>query len=930
MTKCVLRKLAAAMAVLGFCFVAEGVRAGDSVVYSDVDAIGNAITINDTVPATAHPLYPTPVTRRLGDWNGNDVYLYNDITGTAITATVTGTATPTANSLNIDGNLGAATMILNTSGPLGITYGINMSGNAATLDIRSAVTAGSLQVGGSALTVNGGSLTLNSTDTESNFLGGTLTVTNNGVLNGGGSTGGIINLGSGATAAVMNVGTGAADNATLQSARIRNTSGYLNFNGNVAIDSNVNIESAGTTNFNTNLGTAANRLASLSVTGGGTNVNTGYTLYANSASVGNTGTLSVYGTMNANALSQSGALSTTNVAGTLYADSLAFGGGTMNVYAGANLAVNQAVAGAAGNLIMRGGDAAFANGIDFTGGALRSYAAGSAVAGNVGIGAGATLDTQLAGLTITGNLRLDGTYAPGASSSGVVMAVVQGGTVTINQTTAKVEMSQVEKLFNAGQTAPLQILQGTMANAYAGTAATLKWRYVINGAAGGDGLYVTSRTLLSLDESYNDLLAKWDQHPRVGNGNAHNLITRDFFRVIYGAGEIIDGVGPVSQDDLSGSGLANARNLYGIGQYGLGYDALMLYNGSGLALMNQANLMASARVQQVIDTRNDRLRQEIKAIREACDAGVALTSERYDPRNEPMNRLWITGLNTTDETDAGAGFAGFKNHYTGVVLGYDKLCGDFVYGGAFAYTAGGFTDKSALIDATRIYNYAFDLYGTYYNSCGYFVTGTAGYSYSKNKLNSMRSLAAVADPGAEWAVVDGWNSARFGSDNWLASLKAGYDWEPVDYLTITPSIGIRYANTRNSGHTQHFTPEDGSPGYDTLNAGRVKNWSAVVPVEVAASYDIVGDEKQLLTVSGTLGYAYDMHGANATGVTGYDGLGMLGNVDIVGDKIGRNIFHLGLGLRYYYKRFEFGLDYDYYTRSKFSSQNVTATLGMGF
>lgn len=608
-----------------------------------------------------------------------------------------------------------------------------------------------------------------------------------------------------------------------------------------------------------------------------------------------------------------------------------FTGGTVNLQTGG--ALNAASTGndlsLRGTFNLNGGTASFADNVSWTGGKINVNVANAAIDMNNNkftLGAGGTLDASEGNLTLSNStgLTISGTYMAGYNGSDVTMVTSTGGsgTLTVNSQASIQMSSALQRYINSGgltSSGGEVLILDSDALTRSG-AQTLSWvagsyvyDYEVRQKSDGTwGLFVTNSTLRSSEEQYNALLNAWNS---VTDGNAAKLINRDFANVIIQSGNIVTGSG--NYDALSKSGKFNAEVLSSLSSPSTGsYDALMLYNGSGLGMVNQAVINSNYQIMKVLGQRNKHLRHELQVASDSLSSSYAYAA---DILNETAaNRVWAVGNYIHDNAGEDEGYMGYHYRATGVAFGYDRLFGNMTLGGAFSYTGGDFEDSSALENDSTINTYGFHLYGSYNSPTGWFANGSIGYGYSDDQIRDYRNLNGNL----------GWNTADYHTNSWMMAANVGYDLKPSDYLTVSASMGIAYQHAANSTHDQYFT--SGSLGGNTINAGNVKNHSTQLPLEVSVSYDVLGDDDQLLTFFGTVGYAYEFNNTGAEGRIAYGGLGNLGSVDIVSRQPGRHVLNLGLGAKYYYNQYEFGLSYDYTNRKKYNSHNIIGNFGIAF
>ncbi len=280
-----------------------------------------------------------------------------------------------------------------------------------------------------------------------------------------------------------------------------------------------------------------------------------------------------------------------------------------------------------------------------------------------------------------------------------------------------------------------------------------------------------------------------------------------------------------------------------------------------------------------------------------------------------MNRVWLAGLGQWVDTDARSGMNGYKYDSYGFMLGYDRAFGDnFVAGLSFGYTKGDYENKAMQSNDSDIDNYSVNGYLTYNHASGFFGTLMGGYVFSDNDI-------------AETNAAGRWKE-DFDSDTWYVGAKLGYDWRPTTNFHIIPSVGLSYVDARSEGHDR----VNETIAASTVNYGRAKYNTAILPVDLTVGYDIpvgaCGTSYVNVAVNGGYSYSFDADGADGSmflhglnGATGYS---------LKTRQNGHNTWNAGAGLRYVTERFEVGAKYDYYSRSSSDTHRVTAQFGIKF
>lgn len=296
----------------------------------------------------------------------------------------------------------------------------------------------------------------------------------------------------------------------------------------------------------------------------------------------------------------------------------------------------------------------------------------------------------------------------------------------------------------------------------------------------------------------------------------------------------------------------------------------------------------------------------------ACDSSDILNQNYF-------NRFWVRGMGYNDDASNRDGFSGYKYDPRGFMLGYDRaFCGGVIAGVSFAYTKGDYEDAFATGHDSQIKNYSFNGYLTWNHTSGFFTSLLGGYTRSNNDINEFygRYNRGV------WARED------YDGDTWYILGKMGYNIRPAANFMITPSVGLGYINTRDSGHSVAIN------GYDLFSYDRVKHGSGFIPVEVRAGYDIPVGCDSAINLTGKVGYTYNFNGDAATGSMRVLGLADAAANPMVFGATGReyshHVFNIGAGVGFTYKGFNISADYQYYKRKGLDAHRVGINAGIGF
>ena len=350
----------------------------------------------------------------------------------------------------------------------------------------------------------------------------------------------------------------------------------------------------------------------------------------------------------------------------------------------------------------------------------------------------------------------------------------------------------------------------------------------------------------------------------------------------------------------------NSGGVSGIMDRGL----LAAYNGS---VASGPIYVAQDTTRDLINTLHSRLDAYRKVQECATPEGFGTASalgsasvmnERY------LNRVWAGALGTWQNADKRKGFDGYKYNGAGVIMGYDRAVGAAIMGASVAYVEGDYKDKSAISHDSKIKQYAADVYATYNASSGFFATVMGGFNYGDNDIKEIR----------------GNNNTRadYNTYTWHAGAKVGYDIEPCDNFTITPSVGANFFYTRATSH--NFRLADQS----VLHYGSMKNNNIEIPVDVKVAYEIPMGEDKGLTLMANGGYAYNLNDKGVNGSLSLNGNGNVESYRAIGRKLGHHSWNAGLGVKYRMNQWDIGVKYDYQGRNNYHNQRIMGTVGYSF
>lgn len=334
-------------------------------------------------------------------------------------------------------------------------------------------------------------------------------------------------------------------------------------------------------------------------------------------------------------------------------------------------------------------------------------------------------------------------------------------------------------------------------------------------------------------------------------------------------------------------------------------------NGSNLSGVNYVAQDVARDIFTSLHSRLDAYRAV--AIDIASDTALGSLGSVDDILNDRyLNRIWAGGLGSWTNAKERKGFEGYKYDGKGVMLGYDRAFGAAILGIAGAYVEGDYEDKSASSHDSKIKNYAVNAYMTYNASSGFFATLSGGWVYSDNEIRERR--------GGYWANED------YHTNTWHAEAKLGYDIQPCDNWSISPSVGVNFIHAKGSAHDLDLEGVAGA----TRSYSSAKNHLVEIPVEIQAAYQVAISDVTNVTFMANGGYAYNLndHAVRGTSIT--NGIPGVEAAHIVGRKLGHSSWKAGVGVQVRHDNWDLGVKYDYYGRDKYRNHRLMGTIGYSF
>ncbi len=296
--------------------------------------------------------------------------------------------------------------------------------------------------------------------------------------------------------------------------------------------------------------------------------------------------------------------------------------------------------------------------------------------------------------------------------------------------------------------------------------------------------------------------------------------------------------------------------------------------------------------------------------------------------SEYVNRIWAGALGHWEDGDRRHGIDGYEYDSYGFILGYDRYFGcNLVAGVAFAYTTGDFEAKSAINDDSEMDNYSFQGYLSYNALNGIFATLMGGYTYTDND----NQWSAYEIVGGSNVVTR--HSEDYSTDSWNIGGKFGYDWTPIGNFVLTPSVGLNYVHASAKAHDRNSSR--GGAAWTASRMEKTKVDALLLPVEVAARYDVNFANGSRFAIEGNVGYSYNFKNDGGDASIIMNGIGQGPNsapvvLRSIGREQSRHTWNFGAGLRYHYNQFDIGVKYDYYLQSDTDAHRLMGTVGWSF
>ncbi|MFV9901855.1 MAG: autotransporter outer membrane beta-barrel domain-containing protein, partial [Rickettsia conorii subsp. raoultii] len=147
--------------------------------------------------------------------------------------------------------------------------------------------------------------------------------------------------------------------------------------------------------------------------------------------------------------------------------------------------------------------------------------------------------------------------------------------------------------------------------------------------------------------------------------------------------------------------------------------------------------------------------------------------------------------------------SGYKSNSTGGTVGFDSWVGDdFLLGVAYTRADTKVKQKNNNVgDKSKVQSNIYSLYGLYnVPNKNWFFEGIASYSDSKVKNYSQRNIALGRNLISYETAI-----GKYKSRSYTGQILASYSYLAPKAINLTPTVGIRYSDIRDSGYTETGT-----------------------------------------------------------------------------------------------------------------------------
>lgn len=263
--------------------------------------------------------------------------------------------------------------------------------------------------------------------------------------------------------------------------------------------------------------------------------------------------------------------------------------------------------------------------------------------------------------------------------------------------------------------------------------------------------------------------------------------------------------------------------------------------------------------------------------------------------------------------------SGYKSNSTGGTFGFDNLVGDdFLLGVAYTRADTKVKQKNNNVgDKSKIQSNIYSLYGLYkVPNKNWFFETIASYGDSKVKNYSQRNIASGRNLISYETAI-----GKYKSHSYTGQILAGYSYLAPKAINLTPTLGIRYSDIRDSGYTETGTT------FQNLIVKEKKYNTIEGFAGVRISKDINVENIVLIpAIYGMLDYNFkDKTPAIDARLQGMDSPFTTNSF-----KTAKASFNFGVGVTAKHQMMEYGVNYDANVANKYFAQQGSLKVRVNF
>jgi outer membrane autotransporter protein len=284
-----------------------------------------------------------------------------------------------------------------------------------------------------------------------------------------------------------------------------------------------------------------------------------------------------------------------------------------------------------------------------------------------------------------------------------------------------------------------------------------------------------------------------------------------------------------------------------------------------------------------------------------------------------MYGVWGSPFYSIADQKMRKGISGYKSKSTGGIVGFDSLINDnLLVGAAYSRVDTKMSHKDRKIgDKTSGQTNVFSLYGLYKFSSNWFAEAIASYG-----ITNVKNLERRVIPSDVRSVTTlGTVAAKYKSISYSGQLLTGYNYQPSEKLTITPTIGFRYSQFRNGGYM-----EAGTAYQNLIVKKRLYNkFEGILGLRTTTSIKL----NQLLLIPELHGYVnYDFKGKSPIIEVRLGGMNEPLQTKSV--KSAKIFFAVGTGLTVKSNMMEYGVTYNAHIANKYIGHQGSLKVKVNF